>query len=187
MKTVLKGLLLAGVVLALTGCGVSGRWTMQSVKPEGMEKEFSLKCMCLMDDGTFQACAKEGTEMKMLKGTYKYDSNAHTLTFTSPDGKARTYNAQVQCPGGEMKVWGAEKGKEWTAMMKREGACSKDCCADGKCCGKKCDMSKCPAKTDTKKEEPKNTDVKKSEPRKEEPKKADQPKKDEPKPKDTTK
>jgi hypothetical protein len=185
MKTVLKGLLLAGVVLALTGCGVSGRWTMQSVKPEGMEKEFSLKCMCLMDDGTFQACAKEGAEMKMLKGTYKYDANAHTLTFTSPDGKARTYNAQVQCPGGEMKVWGAEKGKEWTAMMKREGACSKDCCANGKCCGKKCDESKC--KAETKKEEPKNTDVKKSEPKKEAPKKADQPKKDEPKPKDTTK
>jgi hypothetical protein len=171
MKKVLAGLFLTGVVLALTGCGVSGRWTMESVKPEGMEKEFALKCMCLMDDGTYQACAKEGADMKMLKGTYKYDANAKTLTFTT-DGKERKYNAQVQCPGGEMKIWGAEKGKEWTAMMKRQGACSKDCCAAGKCCVKTCDPAKYPAaKTEVKKEEPTKGDVKKGEVKKEEPKK----------------
>jgi hypothetical protein len=172
MKTVLKGLLLAGVVLALTGCGVSGRWTMESVKPEGMEKEFALKCMCLMDDGTFQACAKEGAEMKMMKGTYKYDANAKTLTFTSPDGKARTYNAEVVALGGEMKVWGAEKGKEWTAMMKKAGACSKDGCKSGTCCGMTCDPAKCKTeKAEPKKEEPKKADAKKVEPKKDEPKK----------------
>lgn len=176
MKKVLTGLFLTGVVLALTGCGVSGRWTMKSMTPETMDKAFALKCMCLMDDGTYQACAKEGAEMKMLKGTYKYDANAKTLTFTSADGKARTYSAQVQCPGGEMKVWGAEKGKEWTAVMKREGACSKDCCSAGKCCGM-CAPGKCPAaKADTKKEEPQKGDVRKGEPKKEVPKKAEPPK-----------
>lgn len=187
MKRLLAGMFLSCAVLALTGCGVSGRWTMQSIKPEGMDKEFSLKCMCLMDDGTYQACAKEGAEMKMLKGTYKYDANAKTLTFTSAEGKARTYNAQVQCPGGEMKIWGAEKGKEWTAMMKREGACSKDCCAPGKCCGMGCAPGKCPAaKAEVKKEEPKKAEVKKEEPKKSDVKKSE-PKKEEPKPKGNTK
>ena len=173
MKTVFKGLLLAGVVLALTGCGVSGRWTMESVKPEGMEKEFALKCMCLMDDGTFQACAKEGAEMKMMKGTYKYDANAKTLTFTSPDGKARTYNAEVVALGGGNEGLGRREGQRVDRHdERRRGPARKTAASPAKCCGMTCDPAKCKTeKAEPKKEEPKKADAKKAEPKKDEPKK----------------
>jgi hypothetical protein len=148
MKTLLKGLFLSCVVLALTGCGVTGKWTMQSIEPESAKAHFNLQKMCLMDDGTYMACVKEGDQCKCLKGNYTYDASAKTLTFRD-DGKERQYHAEVTgCCGSQMKISGGEKGKEWTAMMKHEGACPK-----GKCCcgGKGCDGAKCAQACDAKK------------------------------------
>jgi hypothetical protein len=174
MRTLLKGLFLTCALAALTGCGVTGKWTMQSINPDSAKAHFNLKCMCLMDDGTYAACTDEAGQMKCLNGTYKYDADTKTLTFTT-DGKDRQYHAEVAgCCGSEMKITGGEKGKEWTAVMKHEGACAKDKCCTAKGCDakcakpcdpKKCEPAKCPAakggKPDEKKAEPAKGDPKK--------------------------
>lgn len=139
MKTMLKGLLLSCVLVAVTGCGVTGKWTMKSLSPESEKKQFNLECLCLMKDGTYMAMAQEEGQNKYLKGTYVYDAEAKLLTFKT-DSKERVYNAQVVGLGCEMKVTPTEKGQEWTAIMKHSGACSKDKC----CCGKPCEMKTSP-------------------------------------------
>ena len=177
MKTVLKGLLLSGVLFALTGCGVTGRWSLQSIKPETAAEHFHLKCMCLMDDGTFAACASVKGKMEQLSGTYTFDQKAEKLTFKEKDGKTYAYDAELAGCGSEMKVSSSEKGKEWTAVMKHEGACQKDqCCAGGKTCDPKQCGKACPAKKTEcpqaeKKAEPKAGEAKKPA----EPKKATEP------------
>ena len=145
MKTMLKGLLLSCVLVAVTGCGVTGKWTMKSLSPESEKEHFNLQALCLMDDGTYMACAKEGEQCKCLKGTYQYDAKAKTLTFKT-DSKERSYHAEVGCCGGQMKVTPAEKGEEWTALMKRVGSCPQDkCCPGGKMCDPKtCNPKMCP-------------------------------------------
>jgi hypothetical protein len=140
MRTVVKGLLLSCVLATLTGCGVTGRWTMQSVKPESAKEHFNLQTLCLMDDGSYMACAQEKGQNKCLKGTYTYDAKTKLLAFKT-DGKERSYHAEVGCPG-QMKITPTEKGEEWTAIMKHAGACPKDKCCAG---GQPCDMKQCPA------------------------------------------
>ncbi len=179
MRTVLKGLLLAWVVLSLTGCaGVTGHWTLESFKPETEKGNFQMGMMCLTKDGGYVAAATEGGKTEKMTGTYKYDAKTHALTFVMEGGKERTYTAQVLCPGDKLKV--TEAGKDWVAMMKRGQCCDGKQCGDKmKCC---CDMSKCgqcpmnkeagkaePKKADAGKAEPKKTDAGKAEPKKTEP------------------
>jgi hypothetical protein len=149
MRTMTKGLFLLCVLAALTGCGgVTGKWTMQSINPETEKEHFNLQCMCLMDDGTFMACATVKDKTEKLTGTYEFDQKAEKLTFKEKGGKTYTYSAKLVGLGGEMKVWGGEKGKEWTAMMKHAGACEKGKCCPANCDPKTCDPKKCqPAKT----------------------------------------
>lgn len=155
MRTMAKGLFLSCVLVALTGCGVTGRWTLQSINPETEKEHFNLQCMCLMEDGTFMACATVKDKMEKLTGTYEFDQKAEKLTFKEKDGKTYTYSAKLVGLGGEMKVWGSEKGKEWTAMMKHAGACPKDKCCPASCNPKTCDPKKCQsAKTEAPKAQP---------------------------------
>ena len=97
---------------ALTGCGVTGRWTLQSIKPEAAAEHFHLKAMCLMDDGTFRACASVKDKMECLSGTYEFDQKAEKLTFKEKDGKTFTYNAKLTgCCGSEMTVSSARRAR----------------------------------------------------------------------------
>jgi hypothetical protein len=144
MKTVVKVVLLSCVVALLTGCGVTGKWTLQSIKPESEKAHFDLQCMCLMSDGSFRAAAEEEGKSKCLSGTYTYDGKTKLLTFKT-DGKERAYHAEVSCPG-TMKVTPTVAGESWSATLKHS-ACPKDkcCCAGNPCPAKPCDMKKCPA------------------------------------------
>lgn len=144
MKTVVKALLLSCAVAVLTGCGVQGKWTLQSIQPESEKARFNLQWMCLMDDGSYMAAAQEEGKSACLGGTYTYDGKTKTLTFKT-DGKERAYHADLVCPGGKMKVTPAEGGESWTATMKRS-SCPKDkCCCSGQMCGgKMCDPKQCP-------------------------------------------
>jgi hypothetical protein len=145
MKTVAKTLLLSCVLVVVTGCGIQGRWTLQSITPESEKAHFNLQCMCLMSDGSYMAAAQEEGKSTCLKGTYTYDGKTKLLTFKT-DSKERAYHADLMCPGSKMKVTPAEAGESWTATMKRAGSCSKDkCCCMGQMCGgKPCDPKKCP-------------------------------------------
>ncbi len=169
MKTLCKAVVLASVLVMLSGCAVTGTWSMKSIDPATAKAHFNLQCMKLGEDNTFTACAKEGDQCKMLTGTYTYDANTKKLVFKS-DGKERTYTAELVALGGELKIQGGEKAKAFTAVM------TKGCkCTEGKClCQGKC-TAQCQAKPEAKKDakaEPKK-DVKpepkkdaKSEPKK---------------------
>jgi FtsZ-interacting cell division protein ZipA len=177
VRTLCKALILACALAVLTGCGVTGQWKMESIKPENAKEHFQMHWMNLADDGSYKACVKEGDKCKELTGTYKYDADTKTLTFKT-DGKERAYHAEV-CPLGGMKITGGEKGKEWTAVMKHGPCCDKGTCKAT------CEKKEEPKKTEAKKEEPKKAEPKKEAPKKEEAKKPEAkkeaPKKEEPK------
>ncbi len=129
MKTVFKTSFLLCLAVALSGCGITGRWTMQSLDPESAKKDLQLCCITLNADGTYQTCTHEGSQTKQIQGTYKYDASSKTLTLSPAQGQPQTYKAEPVELGCKLKIWDGEKGKEWVAMMKRAGACSKaDCC-----------------------------------------------------------
>ena len=160
MRTVVKGLFLSAVLVALTGCGINGKWTLQSVTPETAKAHCPIQAICLMEDGTYQSCAMMGDKCTMEKGTYTFDQGAKTLIFKTSDGKEIKYTAELTACGGELKVTGTDKGKEWTATMKR-GECPKGCCkgdqkacctGDKKTCDPKACNKPCPKKADAKAE-----------------------------------
>jgi hypothetical protein len=150
MRTMMKGLFLSALLVVLTGCGISGKWTLQSVTPDTAKGQCPIKALCLNDDGTYVACTQAPGQDKGAcgKGTYSYDKGTKVLAFKADDGKEFKYTANLMCPGGEMKITGGEKGKEWTAVMKR-GEC-KDECGEAKKCGSDCKKA-CGAKGDAKK------------------------------------
>ncbi len=119
MRNVVKGLFLSAVLVALTGCGVNGKWTMQSVTPESAKAHCPIQAVCLMEDGTYQSCSQMGGKCKMENGTYTYDQGTKALTFKPAEGKEVKYTAELTACGSQMKVTGGEKGKEWTAVMKK--------------------------------------------------------------------
>lgn len=140
MKRLLEGLLLACVLVTLTGCGgMVGHWQMDSIEPESARAEFAMSTLCLMKDGGFTACMDSGTTMT---GTYDYDADADLITFKSDEGKQRTYKACVCGVTGNLLVESTQEDKVWKATMKRDKcACGAKCACGGKCsetCGKKC-------------------------------------------------
>ncbi len=186
MRTLSKALILVCALAVLTGCGVTGQWKMESINPEKAGEHFQMRWMCLMDDGSYKACAMEAGQCKMIAGTYAYDAGEKMLTFKT-DGKERKYHAEVVGLGGELKVAGSEKGMDWTAMMKRGQGCPKDKCTcpgmkDKNCCPmhEKKGEAKIeePKKAEPKKEATKKEEAKKAEPKKEAPKKAEPKKED---------
>ncbi len=126
MKTTLKVLALSCLFLSLTGCAsMSGRWNFDSITPQTAKKDFQLQCMYLKDDGTFTATASEAGKTREMSGTYTYDGATKTLKFMS-QGKEYKYNAELTSSSDTMKVWGGEKGREWTAYMKRVASSNAD-------------------------------------------------------------
>lgn len=124
-------------VLFLTGCGdITGKWTLDCIEPESERQNFDVKCLVLRDDNTFLLKACEDAKPAEVCGTYCYDKDTDTLTFTPEGGPARTYIAEVGLLGfGKMKVCPTGE-KAWTAYLKR---CKCEPCAD-KCkpCPAKC-------------------------------------------------
>ena len=163
MKAALKVVVLSCALLALTGCGMNAKWEMKSITPATASEHFGMKVLCLMDDGTYMACAVVKDKPACLAGTYTYDNQGQMLTFKDKDGQARSYHAKLLCPGGEMKIWSDEQGKEWTATMKRAGDCPKNCCGGGPCDHKMCQPRGCdPKKCDPKMCDPKACPAKKA-------------------------
>ncbi len=153
MRTVAKSLLLAVLFLSLTGCGVTGRWELQSIKPETARAHFNLESMCLMKDGTFKSWARENGQEKVMTGTWKYEKPI--LTFIS-EGHERSYNAKVTFPVfGKMHVSGTAGDQAWTAELKKGGKCPPGCCESD---ANKSDAKK--ADKDSKKSDPAKVNMK---------------------------
>ncbi len=128
MRTINKGLWVAGVLAALSGCGVSGEWTMQSIDPESARAHFNLQWLQLMEDGRYAACAQATGKTHAMSGRYLYDQKAGTLMFKTTDGTTRTYNAKLVGLGDQLKVSSAEPSQAWTAVMKRLDSCPNGMC-----------------------------------------------------------
>ncbi len=114
-------LLLCVALFGLAGCGIQGKWTLQSVTPESARQDLRFGDITLKDDKTYEAVAKYDGKTETSTGKYVFDSANHKLTFT-PDQKGqpvRTYDAQLIDMGERLKVETAYKGKIVTAYMKR--------------------------------------------------------------------
>ena len=136
MREALKGLLLSGVLLALTGCGgMTGYWKFDSIEPQAAQGDFRISELCLNDDGTYCAETSYGGTTKCAAGTYEYDKTTRMLTFKSSAGAEHRYKAEMCCAGSGLKIWSAEEDQDWTARMVRTKGCT--------CGGKACDPSKC--------------------------------------------
>lgn len=130
-------------ILFVTGCGdITGKWTLDCIEPESERQNFDLKCLVLRDDNTFLLKACEDAKPAAVCGTYCYDKDTNTLTFTPEGGApARTYIAEVGLLGfGKMKVCPTGE-KAWTAYLKR---CKCEPCDKCKPCPGKC--KPCPDK-----------------------------------------
>jgi hypothetical protein len=116
-------------VLFLTGCGkITGQWTLDCITPESERQNFDLKCLVLNDDNTFVVRASEESTTTEMSGTYCYDDDTDTLTFTPESGPPRTYFAKVEL-NGKMKVCPTDQ-TTWTAYLKKykcERKCEKAC------------------------------------------------------------
>ena len=112
-------LLVPLALLAVAGCGVQGKWTLESVEPETARDIVTFAKFTLNKDGTFTAEATEGGETVAASGTYEFADNK--LTFTMEDGRKRTYDTDLKCPGNTLHIKSATKdGEEVTAIMRRE-------------------------------------------------------------------
>ncbi|MFQ5807011.1 MAG: lipocalin family protein [Phycisphaerae bacterium] len=118
MKNVWKASVLSAGLLVLTGCGVAGKWTLVSITPEEARGHYALVNVTLDDDGTYAATAEKEGETVTSTGQYTFDNNK--LTFTSADGKTRSYDAKLVWLGARMKVKTTTQDEEVTAIMKRE-------------------------------------------------------------------
>jgi hypothetical protein len=137
MRTVLKASLLPLVVLALTGCGISGTWSLDSIEPKSAAASFEIHKVVLRDDGTYCACFKRDGEPQTAKGEYELADGK--LTFKAESREPRVYDAKLAGLCGELHVTGGDPDSKWTAVLKRSqckcgsGACR---CGGGTCkCG----------------------------------------------------
>lgn len=86
-----SGLLLGGL-LFLTGCSVTGKWSLVEVEPTAARRDFDLQSMTLHKDGTFYAEAREAGDIETVSGTYTYQNK--TLTLREHDGENMVYDAK---------------------------------------------------------------------------------------------
>jgi hypothetical protein len=113
-----SALLLPVALLALVGCGVQGTWKLESWEPESAA-DYAFAKIVLNEDGTFSAEAAEGSKLESTAGKYEFAEGK--LTFTLDDGRTRTYDADLRCPGTQLWIMHEPKeGGEAKAVYKRE-------------------------------------------------------------------
>ncbi len=127
----LMGLAVCAALVVLTGCsGIHGTWTMTKIDPDTAKGKFEFSRLTLNKDNTYNACAMYEGNCRNMAGTYEYAKGTDTLTFKTPDGKARSYKAKLVGMGGSMRVW--YQGEDWKATLKRTKADATPCCPQAK-------------------------------------------------------
>ena len=101
--------------------GFSGQWTLDSIEPDSAQKAFPIAKLCLHKDHTYIAGMGCGSNMN---GTWEYDAGAKLLTFTTPKGTKRTYEACLCGKSGNLLIKSTDASKDWKASMKR-GKCKR--------------------------------------------------------------
>ena len=94
MRRLLVLLLPAGLVLA-TGCTITGKWTLEKIKPEAGLHEFDYASLTFQKDGSFYGEALN-PGVRATAGTYVYKDG--TLILDPYDGPRLAYAAKVTDP-----------------------------------------------------------------------------------------
>jgi hypothetical protein len=116
---ILVSLATATALLGLTGCGVTGTWQLDQVKPDDSAREYLYSAFTLNKDGSFAADFERGGEVHHSVGTYTFDDGQ--LTVTAENGQQRSYDAKLTGLGSRMEVVGrTPAGETVTAIMKRQ-------------------------------------------------------------------
>lgn len=79
--------------LLLAGCGVEGKWKLVSIEPESAVPGYRFVSATLEKNGTYEAEAEVGQDVKVSSGTYVYENGQ--LIFTDSDGQKHAYDAKV--------------------------------------------------------------------------------------------
>lgn len=108
----------AASLLVLTGCGINGTWTLQTVEPDEARGQFKLAEVTFNDDGTYTAQADYANDEETSTGTWTY--KADTLTLHTDSGKTLEYDAELCEMCNTLKVCKEEHGQMVTATMKRK-------------------------------------------------------------------
>ena len=118
MKPMWRLSLLSVAFVVLTGCtSVTGRWTLDTIDPEGAREAFPLSSVTLHDDGTYVATMPRGEKMVSSQGEYTFEKSK--LHFVNERGDERTYTAKLVALGSKMEVHSEMDGEPVTAVMKR--------------------------------------------------------------------
>jgi hypothetical protein len=94
MRQLLVLLIPTGLVLA-TGCTITGKWTLETIKPEAGLHEFDYANLTFQKDGSFYGEALN-PGVRATAGTYTY--NHGTLILTPYDGPRLACAARIPDP-----------------------------------------------------------------------------------------
>ncbi len=108
---------LATAGLLVTGCGVNGKWTLDSVTPDSAKGHFRLAAVTLNSDGSY--VAESEYEGKKETSTGKYEYKDGKLTFMPDKGEQRSYDAELIDMGTHLRVKTASEHGDVVAVMKR--------------------------------------------------------------------
>jgi hypothetical protein len=109
MKTAMQMTLVMFAALIVTGCGITGKWSLESVNPTADRRDFEYQSLTLQKDGTFYAESLEPHQgIETTSGTYTYKNG--TLALVAHDGEEHTYQAQLEDAGKKLQL--VQTGRE---------------------------------------------------------------------------
>ena len=114
MRRLLTLLIPAGLVFA-TGCTVTGKWTLEKIKPTAGLHEFDYASLTLQKDGSFYGEALN-PGVRATAGTYTYRDG--TLVLEPYDGPRVAYAAQ-QPDNNHLKLEQTTESERIEAKFKR--------------------------------------------------------------------
>ncbi len=104
----------AGLCLGLSGCGVTGTWSLATVDPIAATRDVEFHTLRMEQDGSFYAESKEEREggIASTSGVYTFDDGV--LHLKEHDGERHTYDARLENSAQELcleRTWNGRKLK----------------------------------------------------------------------------
>ena len=118
MSRLCTGMIACVALAGLTGCGINGKWKLDSIDPASARGHFRLAAVTLNSDGTYVAESEYDGKKETSHGKYEYKDD--TLTFKPEKGESRTYHAELIKMCSQMRVKSASEHGDVVAIMKRD-------------------------------------------------------------------
>ena len=107
--------LLLTVSTFVTGCAVTGKWSLTKVEPEAARRDFEYASLTLQKDGSFYAESQE-PRIRTTSGTYTFKDG--TLTLMPHEGPRVAYDA-VQPDADHLRLVKTFDGQKVKTEFKR--------------------------------------------------------------------